>query len=98
MLFEGRSPACELYKLLIRTMVVTDALVELCDLGHFFIREPKVQDIQIVLDMINTLAAWDNGKTHLGMPAENDLRRRLSVLFAKFCEHRLVKQGLIAVS
>ena len=40
----------------IGTMVVTVALVELCDLRHFFIGEGKIKDIQIVLDMIHVLA------------------------------------------
>ena len=79
-------------------MIVAYALVQLRDFRHLLIGKGKVEDIQIVPDMINILASGDNGKAHLGMPAENDLCWSLSIFFPEFCEHRLVLQGLIAVA
>ena len=80
--FEGRSPECELDKLFIGTVIIAYALVQLGDLRHLRIGERKVQDIQIVPDVIHVFAAGDHGEAHLGMPAEDDLGRGLAVLLA----------------
>ena len=48
--------------------------------------------------MVHVPAAGDDGESHLGVPAEDDLRRGLAVLFAQLREHRLNLEGLVAVT
>ena len=48
--------------------------------------------------MIDIFASGNDVKAHLGVPAEDDLRRSLSVLFAKFCEYRFTDQGFVSAA
>ncbi len=73
--FVSRSPGRELDELFIGTVVVANAPVQLCDLRHLSVGERKVQDIQVVPDVVHVAAAGDHDKAHLDMPAEDDLRR-----------------------
>ena len=91
-LFKLRSPSRELDKLFIGPMIVSRTLIQLCDLRHFFIGKRKVQNIQVIPDMIDVFASGNHGKAHPGMPAENDLRGGLSLLSAEFRKDRLIDQ------
>ena len=80
------------------TIVVTDALVNLCDLCHFLIGQGKIKDIEVVADMIRILGAGDHHIAALDVPAENDLCGALAVLGAKLGKDGLPGQGLVAVA
>ena len=93
-----RSPSRKLDKLFIGAVVIAHALIKLRNFSHFFIVERKVEDIQVVSDMIDIFASGDHSEAHLCVPAKNDLRRSLSVLFSKFCEYRFTDQRFVAVA
>ncbi len=45
-------------------MVVALFLIEHCDFCHFFICQREIENIKIILDVRDVLAAGDNDKTH----------------------------------
>ena len=79
-------------------MIIALILIELRDLCHFFLCQRKVQDIQVVFDVVNILAAGDHDESHLGVPTEDDLGRALAILLSKLREDRLLDQGFISMS
>ena len=91
-------PRRKLDELLIGTMVVAFALVQCRNPRHLIVGQGKVQDVQIVTDMVHIPAAGDYSEAHLGMPAEDDLRGSLSVLLPEVCKYRFILQRLVAVS
>ena len=54
-------------------MIITLILIELRNLGHFLICKSKIEDVEVIFDMVNIFAAGDDYKTHLSMPTENNL-------------------------
>ena len=79
-------------KRLVGTGVITEALVQLCNLRHLVIRQLEVEDIEIVPDMVYILAAWNHDKAHLRVPTKDHLCRRLTILVAQLLKNRRVDQ------
>ena len=79
-------------------MIVTLALIQLCDFLHLFLRQGEIEDIQIVPDVVHVLAAGDDREAHLRVPAEDHLRGRLIILFAERGKDRFFDQGPVAVA
>ena len=79
-------------------MIISLILIEICDLSHLFVCKSEVQDIQIVLYVICVLASRDYDKAHLGVPAEDYLRRTLTVFLSEPSENRFIDKRLVAVA
>ena len=91
-------PGGELNELFFGPVVVSLTLIESGDRLHLFVCKSEVQDVQIVPDVIDILASGYYYKSHLRMPAKNDLGRALAVFLSEFCEDGLVYKRLVAVS
>ena len=94
---ESRPPRGKGFQLLVRPVVIALSPVQPGDLRHFFFRKPEIHDIQVVLDVIHVFAAGDHRKAHLGMPAENDLRRCLAVFLTDLRENRFIVWSVFSV-
>ena len=79
-------------------MIVAPVFIEFCDRLHLVIGQGEVEDIEIILDVIDVLAAGDHDKAHLRMPAQNDLSGCFAVLFAELSKDGLFQQALVAVT
>jgi len=55
----------------------------------FWLRQGKIKEVKVRLDMVGILGARDDNIAALNVPAENDLGRGLAVLLAKLSEQRL---------
>ena len=93
-----RPPRRKAGKLLIGAVIVALASIQLRNLSHIFPGQPKVQNVQIVFDVIHIPAARNHHETHLRMPAEDHLRRCFAVLPAKPGKDRLADERRISVS
>lgn len=82
MLFQMQDAMLRSLRAVVGSVVVTHALIELCNLLHFFICQLEVHDIKIVLDVIDVLATGDHDEAHLRVPSEDDLCGRLAVFLA----------------
>lgn len=78
-----------------RAGVVPDALVQGGDLRYFLRRQKEVEESEVVPDMRRVLGPGNHDGLGLEVPAKDDLRAALAVLFRQFCKDRLIKQSLV---
>lgn len=56
--FERRTPCCKTSQLFVRPVIIAFALIQLCNLCHFFFCQPEIHDVQIVLNVIDILVLF----------------------------------------
>lgn len=81
-----------------RAGVIMLLLIKRNNLRHLLIRQDKIKQIQIRLDVRRIFGTRDDHIARLHMPPQNNLRVGLAVFFCKCGKYRLLNQRLIAVS
>ena len=73
--------------------VVAHIAVQGGDLRHFLIRQGKIKEVKVGLDMVGVLGSGDDDVAALDVPAEDDLGIGLAVFLAQCSQLRLEGVG-----